>query len=77
MCMSTPQQPELRRSGRGATDPASAKTAVDRNPGDNEPASPVPEANQPGHHPEREQDKPEPDEAAAALGVPPSGEEPN
>ena len=57
--MSTPQQPELHRSGKGATDPKSAKAHVD-DPGSEEGnAGPVPPENQPGHHPEHEQDKPE------------------
>ncbi len=59
--MSKPQQPELHRSGRGATDPASAKTKAEvagsapTTPG----TGPVPEENLPGHHPEQEQDKPD------------------
>src|SRR5436190_2051208 len=66
--MAKPQQPELHRSGRGGTDPASAKAVA----GVNEPSagdsgggagggggSRVPVDNQPGHHPEHEQDKPE------------------
>ena len=58
--MSTPQQPELRRSGRGATDPASTKAAVDAGDGgaDLGASGPIPEDNRPGHHPEVEQDKP-------------------
>src|SRR5579883_3076689 len=59
--MAKPQQPELARSGRGATDPASVKTAVQVTP--TAPAAdgslaPVPEDNRPGHHPEHHQDKP-------------------
>jgi hypothetical protein len=54
-----PQQPELRRSGKGATDPASAKARVFEPPGASGDAGPVPEDNQPGHHPEHEQDKPD------------------
>ena len=58
--MSKPQQPELHRSGKGATDPASAKAnaEVTGRPGAVGAAGPVPEDNQPGHHPEQEQDKP-------------------
>ncbi|MDQ4070229.1 MAG: hypothetical protein M3203_12280 [Actinomycetota bacterium] len=58
--MSKPQQPELHRSGKGATDPASAKAnpEVSGRPGAEGAAGPVPEDNQPGHHPEQEQDKP-------------------
>ena len=59
--MSTPQQLELARSGRGATVAASAKT---RRQGERKlrgaaaGLAPVPEANRPGHHPEHESDKP-------------------
>ena len=58
--MSTPQQPELHRSGKGSTDPASAKAnaEVSGAPSAGEAAGPVPEDNQPGHHPDQEQDKP-------------------
>ena len=58
--MSKPQQPELHRSGKGATDPASAKAAaeVGGSPGAGGAAGPIPEDNVPGHHPEKEQDKP-------------------
>lgn len=59
--MSKPQQPELHRSGRGASDPASAKTKaeVDGKAPQSSGAGPVPEENLPGHHPEHEQDKPD------------------
>jgi hypothetical protein len=75
--MSTPQQPELRRSGRGQTDPASAKAdATTEAPSDEGPTGSIPEANRPGHHPEHEQDRPDLDEAAAAWGVrPPAAED--
>ena len=55
----TPQQPELRRSGKGASDARSAKSHYkgDAESGGN--TGPVPEENQPGHHPEVEQDKPQ------------------
>jgi hypothetical protein len=58
--MSKPQQPELHRSGRGATDPASAKAAAEVGGAGAERGAggPVPEDNRPGHHPEHEQDKP-------------------
>lgn len=59
--MSKPQQPELHRSGLGATDPASAKAAAEV--GGAGPATgatgPIPEDNMPGHHSAHEQDKPE------------------
>jgi hypothetical protein len=57
--LSTPQQPELRRSGKGATDPRSAKAHVDGPPATEDATGSVPPDNQPGHHPEHEQDKPE------------------
>jgi len=50
--MTTPQQPELRRSGRSVADPRE-----------------IPEDNRPGHHPELEQDKPDLDAVAEALGT--------
>lgn len=60
--MPNPQQPELRRSERGATDSDSTKTHVEVDQaavttvrGE---TGPVPVDNLPGHHPEREQDKP-------------------
>ena len=59
--MAKPQQPELHRSGKGATDPASAKAAAEVGGagGATGPTGPIPEDNLPGHHPEQEQDKPE------------------
>ncbi len=58
--MTKPQQPELRRAGRGATDDdsAKAKAAASLPEGDGA-VAPVPPDNQPGHHPEQEQDKPD------------------
>ena len=60
--MAKPQQPELHRSGKGATDPASAKAKAEvSEPGADERGGGgrVPVDNQPGHHPEHEQDKPD------------------
>ena len=57
--MSTPQQPEMHRSGYHAADPSSAKGHVDATGDEKGNTGPVPEDNQPGHHPEHEQDKPE------------------
>ena len=57
--MSKPQQPELHRSGRGATDPHSAKANVDSPAPEEGNAGPVPADNEPGHRPEHDQDKPE------------------
>lgn len=57
--MPKPQQPELARSGRGATDQDSAKIKAGPELSDSEqPFGKVPAENQPGHHPEKEQDKP-------------------
>jgi hypothetical protein len=60
--MPKPQQPELRRSGYGATSDDSAKikaTTAEEKPAAQGAGGPVPEDNQPGHHPEHEQDKPD------------------
>lgn len=63
--MSNPQQPELRRSGKGATDDASAKANIENSqPTDSGGSGHIPEENRPGHHPEKEQDKPEPQSRA-------------
>jgi hypothetical protein len=64
--MSKPQQPELGRSERGATDSGSAKAKADHTLGGDEAKDWVPPDNRPGHHPEHDQDKPE--------GPPPSAE---
>ncbi|HEX2148654.1 MAG TPA: hypothetical protein VHI31_00560 [Actinomycetota bacterium] len=60
--MSNPQQPELARNRKGATDQEGAEmraregtTRAEAGGGN---LGPVPEENQPGHHPEVEQDKP-------------------
>jgi hypothetical protein len=59
--MSKPQQPELHRSGLGATDPASAKAAAEVGGATSarKASGPIPEENLPGHQPVHEQDKPE------------------
>jgi len=57
--MDRPQQPEIARSGLGATDPASVKSEVHEDERTTEPRGKVPEDNRPGHHPEHEQDKPD------------------
>jgi len=59
--MAKPQQPEIARSGRGAVDPSAVKeqlTAPMQGGGENGDLGPVPEDQQPGHHPTVEQDKP-------------------
>ena len=55
-----PQQPELRRSGRGRVT-QDGKRAADEldQAGSKGGGGPVPEENQPGHHPDEEQDKPQ------------------
>lgn len=62
--MPKPQQPELRRSGKGDTDRDGKELRVDEDleAGD-APIGPVPEDNQPGNRPERDQDKPPPPDA--------------
>ena len=60
--MPNPQQPELRRSGRGATSDDSSKINPDNHDvggrSSGLPERTVPAENQPGHHPEVEQDHP-------------------
>ncbi|MFP3906152.1 MAG: hypothetical protein ACLFRV_08295 [Acidimicrobiales bacterium] len=70
--MGRPQEPELQRSGNTPLDPDHMQTEVSTQPTAprDEPGSgPVPAENQPGHHPDDEQDKPDLDEFAEALGV--------
>ncbi len=58
--MPNPQQPELRRSGLGSTTDDSIKSnAATEPPAEDSGTAPVPPANQPGHHPDEEQDKPD------------------
>jgi hypothetical protein len=70
--MSNPQQPELARSRKTPAQDQDAVAGVlagqDR-PATGGPAGPIPEDNQPGHHPAHEQDKPDLDAFAARLGV--------
>jgi hypothetical protein len=59
--MVKPQQPELRRSDRGATSDDATKgyLTAPATPGvDGAAGGPVPVDNLPGHHPDHEQDKP-------------------
>ncbi len=59
--MVRPQSEELNRSGTTEIDPDSIESDLEarRQPDDcSGPAGPVPPENRPGHHPEREQDKP-------------------
>lgn len=68
--MAKPQQPELARSRKTPSqDPDSAAALTDAPGGleTTEPRGPVPPENQPGHHPEREQDKPDLDQFSAKL----------
>jgi len=59
--MSSPQQPELRRSGRGDVTQEGRREAREQrdNRSENGRTGPVPPDNQPGHHPEHEQDQPD------------------
>ena len=58
--MGQPQQPELRRSGRSGTSQEQwhAKQEARDLPKAKGKAGKVPEENQPGHHPDEEQDIP-------------------
>jgi hypothetical protein len=70
--MSNPQQPELARSRKTPSQDQDAVAAVVEGrklPGSGGPGGPVPEDNQPGHHPTEEQDKPDLDAFAERLGV--------
>ncbi|MCA1845528.1 MAG: hypothetical protein LC792_20505 [Actinobacteria bacterium] len=71
--MARPQQPELARSGKTDIDPDHVETGLQGQP---TPATggetgPIPPENQPGHHPPKEQDKPDLDAFAARLGTDP------
>ena len=60
--MANPQQPEIARSRKtsaGDEDAAAAKAASQEPPSKGN-TGPVPPDNRPGHHPDVEQDKPEP-----------------
>jgi hypothetical protein len=56
--MSTPQQPELARSGHTPADPDHAQELADPTTARDTAAGPVPDENRPGHHPDHDQDKP-------------------
>ena len=75
--MARPQQPELARSAKTDLDPDHVETGLQGQP---RPATggetgPVPPENQPGHHPEKEQDKPDLDAFAARIGTDPTAPE--
>ncbi|MFP5322643.1 MAG: hypothetical protein ACLGIC_12470 [Acidimicrobiia bacterium] len=78
--MAKPQQPELRRSGFvPALDPDATESdleAHERPKAKGGKRGPIPEEQQPGHHPEHEQDKPDLDKFAERMGIVPEGEEP-
>jgi hypothetical protein len=59
--MSRPQSNEIRRSQRGRLEQESwrRKQEAEGRPKDKDKATPVPEENRPGHHPDREEDRPE------------------
>jgi hypothetical protein len=70
--MSNPQQPELARSRKTPAQDPDASAAVlegQSRPDSGGPSGPIPVDNQPGHHPAKEQDKPDLDAFAAKLGV--------
>jgi hypothetical protein len=68
--MARPQSPELRRSGTTPVfepDNIASRLEARKQPGSSGSAGPVPEENQPGHHPERDQDKPDMDAFVARF----------
>jgi hypothetical protein len=70
--MGNPQQPELARSRKTpAQDQDSVATVVDgqQSLDATAPRGPVPQENQPGHHPPEEQDKPDLDAFAQRFGI--------
>jgi hypothetical protein len=70
--MSNPQQPELARSRKTPAQDQDAVSAVvdgQRHPGAGPTGGDVPPENQPGHHPEEEQDKPNLNAFAEKLGT--------
>jgi hypothetical protein len=72
MRMSNPQQPELARSRKTPAQDQDAVAGVvegQRQPGAEGPTGPVPADNQPGHHPPKEQDKPDLESFAERMGI--------
>src|SRR5688572_1276679 len=71
--MGRPQQPELARSAKTDLDPDHIETGLQGQtvPAPGGETGPVPPENQPGHHPAKEQDKPDLDAFAAKLGTDP------
>lgn len=71
--MARPQQPELARSAKTDLDPDHIETGLQgqKAPATGGETGPVPPGNQPGHHPGKEQDKPDLDAFAAKLGADP------
>ncbi len=70
--MSNPQQPELARSRKTPAQDQDAVAGVvegQRQPGVEGPSGPVPPDNQPGHHPTKEQDKPDLEAFAERMGI--------
>jgi hypothetical protein len=67
--MASPEQSQPGRTGRTELDPRARSAPVP--PSAPDPFGPEPEANQPGHHPPEEQDKPPLDEFAARFGITP------
>lgn len=72
--MAIPQQPEIRRSEHTSVGHTGREAGRSR-PGEREPAFDVPEENQPGHHPDHEQDQPPEGAMAERLGIPREGAE--
>lgn len=76
--MPNPQSPAVRRSEQvPSLNPDATETArsADRPEAPTPSPGPVPEEQQPGHHPDHEQDKPDPEAFAERLGVRPATED--
>lgn len=70
--MARAQQPEAARSAKTDVDPDLVETGLaDQPPPSPGETGPIPVDNQPGHHPPKEQDKPDLDAFAAKLGADP------
>lgn len=78
--MAKPQQPELRRSGMVPDlDPDATETVLSAQdePKTSRARKKVPEEQQPGHHPDEEQDKPDMEKFAERLGIVSEDDEPD
>lgn len=75
--MKPKQRPEVGRSGHTDLNPDHTAEVLDGRdpPSSSGETGPVPADNQPGHRPETDQDRPDPDAMADRLGVEPDRED--